>query len=355
MQNSVSSTTPETVTVEEAEKRLNELIEKFEGKFFTVNGTYCAASGIHAVECSNCRMSNVIATEWVTELVGMGNLTASLCPTQYNFNGSQWSSDGWQCFGFANFAHWYIFAGKNTDKIVSTLELTGPLTYETISKALPGDVLRSNYYGGHSMVFISCDENGFTVIDSNYTSNSTGNAACQVKVHTIKYNEKYSVAITGVQNYDREINAECKHQYAEEVTAPTCTEQGYTTYTCECGESYVDDYVEATGHSFGEWYETKAPTVKEEGEERRDCKNCDHYEARVTEKFKCLYGDVDLDGKINVIDANLVRKAATKIATLDENQKFAADVNGDGKINVIDASLVRKFAAKLITKFPVEE
>ena len=32
-----------------------------------------------------------------------------------------------------------------------------------------------------------------------------------------------------------------------QVTPPTCTKQGYTTYTCECGESYVDDYVDATG------------------------------------------------------------------------------------------------------------
>ena len=37
------------------------------------------------------------------------------------------------------------------------------------------------------------------------------------------------------------------HTYTEAVTAPTCTEQGYTTYTCECGDSYVDDYVDATG------------------------------------------------------------------------------------------------------------
>ncbi|MBR3836227.1 MAG: leucine-rich repeat protein [Clostridia bacterium] len=41
----------------------------------------------------------------------------------------------------------------------------------------------------------------------------------------------------------------CPHSYESVVTAPTCTEHGYTTYTCECGDSYVDDYVEATGHS----------------------------------------------------------------------------------------------------------
>ena len=37
------------------------------------------------------------------------------------------------------------------------------------------------------------------------------------------------------------------HTYEPTVTAPTCTERGYTTYTCECGDSYVDDYVDATG------------------------------------------------------------------------------------------------------------
>ena len=40
------------------------------------------------------------------------------------------------------------------------------------------------------------------------------------------------------------------HAYTATVTLPTCTEQGYTTYTCECGESYVDDYTEATGHKY---------------------------------------------------------------------------------------------------------
>lgn len=40
------------------------------------------------------------------------------------------------------------------------------------------------------------------------------------------------------------------HNYSSVVTPPTCTEKGYTTYTCECGDSYVSDYVEALGHSF---------------------------------------------------------------------------------------------------------
>lgn len=38
------------------------------------------------------------------------------------------------------------------------------------------------------------------------------------------------------------------HNYAKIVTQPTCTENGFTTYTCECGDSYVSDYVTAKGH-----------------------------------------------------------------------------------------------------------
>ena len=40
-----------------------------------------------------------------------------------------------------------------------------------------------------------------------------------------------------------------EHSYEAVVTAPTCTERGFTTYTCACGDSYVSDYVDALGHT----------------------------------------------------------------------------------------------------------
>lgn len=40
----------------------------------------------------------------------------------------------------------------------------------------------------------------------------------------------------------------CNHNYKSNVTNPTCTTQGYTTYTCACGDSYIADYVNALGH-----------------------------------------------------------------------------------------------------------
>ena len=40
------------------------------------------------------------------------------------------------------------------------------------------------------------------------------------------------------------------HSYVDVVTAPTCTTKGFTTHTCSvCGNSYVDSYVDATGHT----------------------------------------------------------------------------------------------------------
>ena len=40
------------------------------------------------------------------------------------------------------------------------------------------------------------------------------------------------------------------HNYTLTVTEPTCTEQGFTTYTCSaCGDTYVGNYTDAKGHT----------------------------------------------------------------------------------------------------------
>ena len=70
------------------------------------------------------------------------------------------------------------------------------------------------------------------------------------------------------------------HSYTAIVSAPTCAEQGYTTNTCFCGDSYVSDYVDALGHDMGEWKTVTAPTCTEEGAESRICSRCDHTETR---------------------------------------------------------------------------
>ena len=65
------------------------------------------------------------------------------------------------------------------------------------------------------------------------------------------------------------------HNYIETITAPTCTEQGYTTYTCACGDSYKDSYVDATGHNYREII--TAPTCTEQGYTTHSCSCGDNY------------------------------------------------------------------------------
>ena len=64
------------------------------------------------------------------------------------------------------------------------------------------------------------------------------------------------------------------HSYKDVVTAPTCTEKGYTTHTCSCGDSYVDTYVDALGHAWDSGTVTKQPTATETGIRTYACTRC---------------------------------------------------------------------------------
>ena len=64
------------------------------------------------------------------------------------------------------------------------------------------------------------------------------------------------------------------HSYKAVVTAPTCTSKGYTTHTCACGDSYVDTYVDALGHSWDSGKVTKQPTATETGIRTYTCTRC---------------------------------------------------------------------------------
>lgn len=58
-----------------------------------------------------------------------------------------------------------------------------------------------------------------------------------------------------------------EHKYVAAVTAPTCTERGFTTYTCHgCNRSYLHDFVPETGHNYVNRYCTKCK-IEEYSEE----------------------------------------------------------------------------------------
>ena len=68
-----------------------------------------------------------------------------------------------------------------------------------------------------------------------------------------------------------------EHDYHETHRVdPTCTEDGYVEYTCDCGDTHTDP-LPATGHSWGEW------TPAGDGEEVRYCGVCGAEDYRTTE------------------------------------------------------------------------
>lgn len=84
------------------------------------------------------------------------------------------------------------------------------------------------------------------------------------------------------------------HDYQEEVTEPTCTEMGYTTYTCSrCGDTYKGDYTDAAGHKLGDWIIDQEPTTDSEGSKHKECEVCG--ETLETEEIEKIYNQATTD------------------------------------------------------------
>lgn len=68
------------------------------------------------------------------------------------------------------------------------------------------------------------------------------------------------------------------HDYYAEVIAPTCTEDGYTLYTCDCGDSYTADTVPALQHvNSAVIVEGDAPTCTNPFGDLYHCPDCRTY------------------------------------------------------------------------------
>ena len=73
------------------------------------------------------------------------------------------------------------------------------------------------------------------------------------------------------------VEAVCEHRYEATTTAPTCTEDGSTVYTCTCGDTYTE-LIPATGHSYS--------SVESNGYTVYTCGNCGHsYSEKLTSSY----------------------------------------------------------------------
>ncbi len=124
------------------------------------------------------------------------------------------------------------------------------------------------------------------------------------------------------------------HHYSIVVTEPTCTEQGYTTYTCGiCGDVVVDSYIDAHGHTEGDW------VTLENGDRELRCTVCETL-LDFEQNVPVIDYDVNGDGKFNMFDYINVKNICLK-GSADEALVSRADINGDGRLNMFDYITVK--------------
>ena len=136
--------------------------------------------------------------------------------------------------------------------------------------------LQGKYDQREYEVHIRKDGSGYKTIyttDTSVTVSINWPGDCTVAVWA--YNTKYQNYSSNSSAYFRCNRATAhEHSYDAVVTAPTCTEKGYTTHTCACGDSYVDTYVDALGHAWDEGKVTKPATEAEAGIKTYTCTRC---------------------------------------------------------------------------------
>lgn len=213
----------------------------------------CTKGGHTTHTCSACGFAKVDAK---TEALGhdhvVGEVIAPTC-TEAGYTVYECSrcSDSYQADEVKPGHKWNI--DKATCSVDKKCTVCG-LVYETAT-------------GNHTIVNGSCSvcgagcEHKFEIVVTAPTCTEGGYST-------------YNCSVCGYSKVDDKL-APLGHDYDSVVTAPTCDADGYTTHTCGvCGDVFVDSEVAATGHD----YETTVvpPTCTEEGYTHKSCKDCDY-------------------------------------------------------------------------------
>lgn len=221
-----------------------------------------------------------------------------------------------------------------------------------------GDSYVDNYVDalGHSYTTVvtapTCEDKGYTTYTcecgDSYVDDcvdATGHS------HTSEVTTPATHTTTGVMTYTchcgdtytETIDKIADHNYNAVVIAPTCEDKGYTTYTCVCGDSYVADYVDAKGHTAGEWVVIKPATSTQSGTKTQSCTVCGTV---LNTQTIPAYGKVN---SVSVSNVSLDYKSSTTLnpqISIDVGVKYTvsysssnpsvASVDANGKITTKD-------------------
>lgn len=277
---------------------------------------------------------------------------------------------------------------KNTT--ANTVSFGNDVQIITLEEGTVANTFAFNVVDGYLYAAGGTGSNNYLKTQTNLTLTSSWNitiaddvatiktADTTVARHTLKYNSSsklFSCYASGQADvsiymksggkatcYTTTVDVTCDHAYQESVTAPTCTDNGFTTYTCSiCGNSYIANEVEATGHNYDESI-TQAATCTEAGVKTFTCSVCDDTYTGVIPAL----GHTFVDGKCSncgesqPIKATLTFDDTAKRTTLTNDQQVwkengitVTNNKGSGS-DIIDSSKPVRFYknSELIVAYP---
>ena len=66
-------------------------------------------------------------------------------------------------------------------------------------------------------------------------------------------------------------------------------------------------------------------------------------------------GDVNRDGKIDIVDVTLVQSFISEINTPTKVQLSLGDVDGSDGVNIMNATIIQQYIAEKIRRFPADK
>ncbi|MCD8347769.1 MAG: cadherin-like beta sandwich domain-containing protein, partial [Lachnospiraceae bacterium] len=209
--------------------------------------TYCINSG--TASCSNmnaggvagynngtvknCYSSGTVSGSYVGGVVGWNNSgTVGNCYSSGNVSGSKnvGGVAGLNSSNGGTVMNCYYLEGAADAAIGSDSGLSESVAAKTAKEFASGEVayLLNGSVSGGTTWYQNIDNSG--TADSYPVLNSTHGTVC------------CGTDCTGTAIYSNRTVPAAAHSYEAVVTEPTCTEKGYTTYTCSiCGDSYTAD------------------------------------------------------------------------------------------------------------------
>ena len=141
------------------------------------------------------------------------------------------------------------------------------------------------------------------------------------------------------------------HNYVAVVTAPTCTTKGFTTHTCSmCKNFYIDTETDVLEHKYA--MEVIAPTCTKNGYTSYTCETCgDNYKESEVEKLGHEYGEWTIVKEPTALEAGSKERACSRCGEVQttEIDKIPLDEHIMAYYKVVDGAVVDLVSGNKVT------